>query len=131
MSPGLFRIAVSAVIVNKNNEVLLTQRSFERDHHPGMWETISGRLNEGEDFETGLKREIKIEKPISTFHFFRGSGREEHLGVNFLCRHLSGDVKVDGVEEIDYQWVQISKALEIVDDESILNSLQLVQNLLK
>ena len=41
---GLFYAAVAAVIINEKNEVLLSQRSFRRDHHPGEWEITTGRL---------------------------------------------------------------------------------------
>jgi 8-oxo-dGTP diphosphatase len=129
---GIFRVAVSAIILNNNNELLITQRSFKRDHHPGEWETMSGRLHQGEDFITALHREIKEELnivvepiiPISTFHFYRGSEEVEHLGVVYLCRYKSGDVKVDGFEEIDYKWINLEKASEIINDRSILESIE-------
>lgn len=138
--PGIFRVAIDAIILNKNNQVLVTQRSLKRDHHPGEWETIAGRVDQGETMEQALKREvleevnIKVEvlKPFRTFHFFRGSDRVEHLGVNFLCQYKAGEVKVDGVEEVDYKWLSLQGAIELVKDSSIKEALimaeQLVEN---
>ena len=130
-SAGIFRVAVSAIILNEKDEILITQRSFKRDHHPGEWETVSGRLNQGEDFIDALHREIKEElnivvkpiAPISTFHFYRGGDKIEHVGVNYLCRYESGNVTVDGIEEVDYKWVSLDSALEIIKDESIRASI--------
>jgi 8-oxo-dGTP diphosphatase len=136
--PGVFRVAVEAVILNDRNQLLLTQRGFTRDHHPGEWETTSGRVDNGEDFVQALKREVmeeiglKVEvlQPFNTFHFYRGPEKVEHLGVSFLCRYESGDIKVDGDEVIDYRWVDIDTANKIVTDRNIINMLQMVKKLL-
>jgi 8-oxo-dGTP diphosphatase len=124
---GVFRVAIGAIILNDKKECLITQRSLERDHHPGEWETIYGRMDQGESFEDAIHREVKEEigitveviAPINTFHFYRGEEKVEHVGVSFLCRHKSGEVKVDGVEEVDFKWVSLEEAREIVKDESI------------
>ncbi|MEI7579519.1 MAG: NUDIX domain-containing protein [bacterium] len=137
--PGLFQAAVAAVIINERNETLITQRSFARKHHPGKWEIMTGRLNQGESFLEALAREameelnIELEpvKLLSTFHFFRGLEKVEHLGVNYLCRIKAGAVKVDGVEEIACRWVNLDEALKTIEDESIRGVLTLVKAELK
>jgi 8-oxo-dGTP diphosphatase len=124
---GQFFVAAAAFIVDHQGKVLLTQRSFEREHHPGEWEIQSGRLQQGESLEEGLIREMQEELnievepilPMNTFHFFRGKEKVEHIGVTFLCRIKSGEVKVDGKEEIAFKWVSIDEALAIVKDASI------------
>jgi 8-oxo-dGTP diphosphatase len=124
---GLFFAAVAAVILNDNNEVLLTQRSFARDHHPGEWEITTGRLLQHESFEQALKREIQEELSIEvtildllgTFHFYRGEEKAEHVGVQFLCKIRSGVPTVDDVEEIAVQWLPILDAISLVKDQSI------------
>jgi 8-oxo-dGTP pyrophosphatase MutT (NUDIX family) len=136
---GIFRVAVSAIILNAADELLLTQRSLKRDHHPGEWETMSGRLAQGEDFIAALHREVKEEldiivepvTPLSTFHFYRGSDQVEHVGITYLCRHVSGKVKVDGLEEVAYQWIDLRAALEIVKDAGIQRDIKLALAYLK
>lgn len=136
---GIFRVAVSAIILNNANEILLTQRSLKRDHHPGEWETMSGRLSQGEDFISALHREVNEElaiivepvAPLSTFHFYRGSDQVEHVGVTYLCWHVSGKVKVDGIEEVAYQWLDLKAALEVVKDSGIQRDIKLAIAYLK
>jgi isopentenyl-diphosphate Delta-isomerase len=89
--PGIFHAAV-AVIIGKEDKVLITKRSSHRDHAPNEWEAgITGRVNQGETFEEAALRETKEElgiaisliAPFRTFHFFRGNEKAEHLGVNY------------------------------------------------
>ena len=136
---GIFRVAVCAIILDTQNRILLTQRSLKRDHHPGDWEVMSGRLAQGEDFIEALHREVaeelgievEIVAPIGTFHFYRGTEKAEHVGVNYLCRYKSGEVKVDGIEEIAFRWASLEDALEIVKDESIKMAIKSTQEYLK
>jgi 8-oxo-dGTP diphosphatase len=131
MEPGIYRAAAGAVIINDKNEVLLTQRSLHRDHHAGEWEISTGRLNQGESFEEAITREvqeelqIKIEiiVPLQTFHFYRGEERIEHVGITFLTKHIEGDVIVDGVEEVAFEWLKFDDAINRVNDNSIKSSL--------
>lgn len=136
---GKFGVVAAAVIINDMGQVLLTQRALDREHHPGEWEILSGRLNQGEGFEEGLKREaneeLKIEISIigtlNAFHFFRGEEKEEHVGVAFLVRHAGGEVIVDGVEEVAYAWFDFPKAIRQVKDESIKGNLVRAEQYLK
>ena len=133
--PGKFNVAAGAVIVNNKQKVLLTQRSFERDHHPGEWEITTGRLNQNESFEQAIQREVKEElnieivivSPIQTFHFFRGTEKIEHVGVTFICKYKEGEIKVDGIEETDYKWLDFDEAINISRDESIKSALKKTQ----
>lgn len=136
---GLFRVAAAAVVVNESGQVLLTQRALNRDHHPGEWEILSGRLDQGEDFETALNREaqeelkirIEIITVLDTFHFFRGPNKEEHVGVAFLARHVEGEVTVDGVEETAFAWLSFPEAIARVSDQSIKDNLIRAQEYLE
>lgn len=130
---GTFKVAVCAIILDKDNNTLITQRSFKREHHPGEWEVMTGRLDQGEGFIEALHREVKEEldievepiTPINTFHFYRGEQKVEHVGVTYICRWKGGNVKVDGFEEIAFKWVKLEEALIIVKDESIKRDFKL------
>jgi 8-oxo-dGTP diphosphatase len=129
---GQFFAASAAIIISDNGEVLLTRRGLTRDHHPGEWEITTGRLLQGESFEEALHREVREElgveveilKPLSTFHFYRGAERAEHVGVQFLCKLHAGAPKADGVEEITVKWVTLQDAIDLVKDESIQAALR-------
>lgn len=135
---GVFRVAAGAVIINRKNQVLLTQRALDRDHHPGEWEITTGRLDQGEGFEEAILREIKEElqinikiiAPLTTFHFYRGEEKSEHVGVTFLARHVNGEVKVDGIEEVAFKWLSFKQAIKLVNDTNIRTNLKLAQDYL-
>ena len=59
MRPQPLHVAV-AVIVNAAGELLLTQR-LPGTHLAGLWEFPGGKLEEGEDIHSGLRREIREE----------------------------------------------------------------------
>lgn len=128
--PGSFQVALEAVI-EKDGQILLTRRSFDRDHAPGEWETLTTRVESAKTFEQALKREVKEEvgleveivRPFHTFHFYRGPAKIEHLGVSFWCRYQGGQVALNPREQISYQWVSPEEALSIVSDESILRAI--------
>lgn len=49
------------IIVNENGDVLLSQRSMGKDSYPGYWEIGWGHMDELDDYETTLKRELSEE----------------------------------------------------------------------
>ncbi|MDQ3076187.1 MAG: NUDIX domain-containing protein [bacterium] len=129
--PGIFGCAVEP-IVEKNGLILIGQRSWTLDHAPGEWETLTGRVEKDETFEDAAKREIKEEvgleievvKPYGTFHFYRGPGKVEHLGVSFWCKYISGEVVLDTNEQIDFKWLTPDEAIKLIKNENIKTSLQ-------
>lgn len=129
--PGLFNVAVEAII-QKGDLVLIGQRSWNSDHAPGKWETITGRVEQGENLEAAVKREVKEETgleveivaPYDTFHFFRGESKVEHLGISFWCKYKSGEVILDSAEQIDFKWLNLEQAIELVENPNIKESLR-------
>ncbi len=123
--PGTFHVAVEALI-EKDGKLLVTKRADDRDHGAGEWETITGRVEQGESFEDAVHREvmeetgltIKILRPLGTFHFYRGKEKVEHLGLSFACEYVSGEVRLDPHESSDFRWATKEEALRLVTDES-------------
>lgn len=129
---GVFNVAV-AVIIEKDNKILITKRSAKRDHAPNEWEAgITGRVDQGETCEEAAVREVKEETglevelitPFTTFHFFRGKEKAEHLGVNFWAKYKSGKVILQTDEQIDYKWVSVQKALSYVVDPKVIEDIK-------
>ena len=85
-----FIVAVSFVI-GRNGAILTLRRSRTKDHAPGEWEFGSGRVEYGEHPEYVVHREaqeeagleIDIIGPVAAFHFYRGTTREEAIGITF------------------------------------------------
>jgi 8-oxo-dGTP diphosphatase len=135
---GLFYVAVEAII-EKDGKILVTKRAPGRDHAPGEWETLTGRVDQGETFEEAVKREVREEvgleveviQPFGTFHFYRGSEKVEHLGVSFWCKYKAGKVVLDEREQVEYRWVTPSEAMELIKDKSILRAVRKVKRLIE
>lgn len=104
-----FPILVTAAIIEKDGQFLLTQRP--KDKHNGLrWEFPGGKLNFGEDPRDCLVREIKEELGINieakeimeySSHVY---GEEKHIVLlAFHCKFISGEIKK--LEINDYAWV--------------------------
>jgi len=123
-------LAVEALI-EKDGQILITKRAKSRDHEPGKWETITGRVEFGENWTDALAREVmeevglivEVMQPISVFHFFRQPLNQEHWGVTFWCRYLSGRISLNLAEQERYKWVLPNQALRIITDPSLQRSI--------
>jgi 8-oxo-dGTP diphosphatase len=122
---GKFLVAVGAIVENTNTgKILLLKRSEEKDFSGGIWEYITGRLNQFEEPEDGLRREIREEsgieveilKPISIYHIFRGekSAENELVGIMYWCRTASEEIKLSE-EHTDFKWIFAKEALEMME----------------
>jgi len=67
VSDTIVHVAVAA-IVNKNNEVLISQRAVA-SHQGGLWEFPGGKLEPGETVQQALQRESREELGISPDSF--------------------------------------------------------------
>lgn len=63
---GLWHRIIVVAIVNDKNEVLIQQRSDNKDKNPGMWDiSVTGHLSAGQDSLTAATREISEEVSVS------------------------------------------------------------------
>ncbi len=106
----LFVVAVTAVVV-RNGKVLAMRRAADKDAGPGLWETLSGRLDAGEDPLAAVKREIFEEcglevavepRPLTVYTAERKS--LPMVVVVYRARYVSGEVVMSG-EHDDYAWL--------------------------
>lgn len=131
-------VAVGAIIEHPTNKrILLLKRSSCQDFSAGIWEYITGRLNQFEEPEKGLKREIKEEagleikiiKPISIYHLFRGKeiAENELVGIIYWGKAISDKVKLSE-EHTAYQWVTLDEAFKMIKKSSMQKDLRAFQN---
>jgi len=122
---GRFLVATGAIIENtKTGKILLLKRSEEKDFSGGIWEYITGRMNQFEEPEDGLRREIREEagieveivKPVSIFHIFRGEkiAENELVGIMYWCKADTEEIKLSE-EHTDFQWVSAKEALAMME----------------
>jgi 8-oxo-dGTP pyrophosphatase MutT (NUDIX family) len=121
MTIGYFLGGIAALLwAPESEQYLLLRRAGERDFQAGAWECVTGRVDQGEGFETALQREIfeetglnaRIEFIIGTTHFFRGqvSPENELLGVIYGCSIVGGmDVRIQE-EHSEFRWATSSEA---------------------
>jgi 8-oxo-dGTP diphosphatase len=102
-------VALKAIILN-NRKALIIQRSYGDISGSGSWEFAGGKLEFGEDLETGLKREImeevglnvKIERLLYASTFQSKENRQTVI-LNYLC-HSFSDRVVLSKEHENYIW---------------------------
>ncbi len=128
---GRFMVASGAVIEQgSSGKILIIQRSADLDWHPNEWEILYGRIDQFEDTEAGLKREVHEEVGISelelievltVWHIFRGTeqtAENELIGVTYHCRTTQSEPKLSH-EHQNYKWVSPTEALGIVKVDGI------------
>lgn len=59
--PNDSRQVAKVVIIDDNQRVLMLKRSNYVDKYAGEWDLPGGHIQVGEDFNTGMKREVKEE----------------------------------------------------------------------
>lgn len=122
---GRFFGGIAAVIVSPETEqYLLLRRSEEKDYGRGIWECVTGRVDQGEGFEEALHREVReelgvqvqVEHILGTTHFYRGASISENelLGVVYLCS-LSHLIPIHiSPEHSEHRWLSAAQALELL-----------------
>jgi nucleoside triphosphatase len=120
---------VGALIVNNQGQILLVKSYKWGDRYtvPG------GHIELGERSQQAVKREIKEEvgldvEPVKILMvqeavFPRDYIKHEHyIFMDYLCRAVSSDVKVDNKEIQEYLWISPNGALQL-DLESFTRNL--------
>ena len=129
MSIGQFIGGIGALLWNpEDNTYLLLKRADDRDYGGGNWECVTGRVDQGEGFETALHREIReeigvaiqIEFIVSTSHFYRGKPTPENelIGVVYCCTTDNPTNIQKSDEHSESRWVTAEEAYALVNDPS-------------
>jgi len=110
------QVAVSGVVFNSDNQVLVVRRSKDDDFLPGAWEFPGGGTEYGESPQVGLIREIEEEcrlvitvgKPITTGTYYMDA--VQRVEIVFACFSTQPVPKVVLSREHDaFAWVSLSE----------------------
>jgi 8-oxo-dGTP diphosphatase len=128
VSIGRFYGGVAALIWAPDGRYLLLQRAASKDFGAGAWECVTGRVDQGEGFETAVRREareevgviIQVEFIIGTTHFYRGAvGPENELiGVIYGCSLADPATIQLSPEHEAYCWVTAETADALLAGEA-------------
>ena len=123
-------IEVTAAVINRGQEILITQRG-EGQHLAGYWEFPGGKQEEGETLEDCLQREILEELDINISvrsHIMTVSHQYGEKSINLHAFHGS---YVDGEltlkDHSDAKWVSID---ELVNFEFAPADLPIMKHLM-
>lgn len=103
-------IAVSALITNDNNEVLLVKVQWRQD----TWEMPGGQVEEGEALDEAAAREILEEtglviEPVGITGVYYNTTKHI-LSVVFKGNYISGDIQHPPEEISDARFIEINEA---------------------
>ncbi|MCI8346763.1 MAG: NUDIX domain-containing protein [Bacilli bacterium] len=94
---GLWHRIIVVAIINERNEILIQQRSDNKDKNPGMWDiSVTGHLSSGQDSLTAATREISEEVSVSLgysvevkdFRFMFSYRKEEQVNKDHYDRQF-------------------------------------------
>ena len=109
---GLFKVGQNIIFSNNNRELLIVEEKHTAQHNPWGWP--GGRLHERENWEQGLRREIKEELGINDFkitgiHRVYISSRDvNHYTVEFLGELPDKIILKPNLSEIlGFAWVSL------------------------
>ena len=127
MTIGHFLEQIAALLwAPESEQYLLLRRAGTRDFQAGAWECVTGRVDQGESYETALQREIfeetglqaRVEFIIGTTHFFRGQviPENELLGVIYGCSIVGGTEVRFQEEHSEFRWATSSEAEDLLPE---------------
>jgi 8-oxo-dGTP pyrophosphatase MutT (NUDIX family) len=121
MPIGRFLCGVAALIYDPENErYLLMRRAGSKDFGAGEWESVTGRVDQGENFSQAVLREVgeetgaeaHIEYLLGLTHFYRGAEMPENelLGAMFAVSLVDPRaVRMDD-EHSEMRWATAQEA---------------------
>lgn len=117
-----------AWIINNKNEVLLTQRNFNKSYG-GMWEAITGHVKFGETDLEGIQREISEEIGLNI------EKNELRFFKSFICNQAIIDVwiikKDVNLKDLSLKNDEVinAKFVSILEFKTMLNTNKIISNL--
>jgi 8-oxo-dGTP diphosphatase len=128
MTVGRFLCGIAALVYHPATETyLLLRRAASRDAGGGEWESVTGRVDQGESFETALHREVREELGvevmldfiIGTSHFYRGAPAPENelLAVHYACTLTDREAIRVSDEHSEARWLSASEVATFLPPE--------------
>lgn len=138
---GLWHRAIIVAILNDDNEILLQQRSDNKEKNPGKWDiSVAGHISAGQDSLSAAAREINEEVSvnlgrrvdISDFRYMTSYRVEEKYEEDFIERQYydffilrqsnlnSSNVKVQESEVQAVKFCTMSELRALIEEHKIV-----------
>ena len=126
-------------IIKCNDEFLLLKRSPDLNLYPGLWNGVSGFLDDHQDIQDKVREELKEElniledkiSSIKVFNPFYIEGKEyDKTWIVFpvLVEINSKDLKID-FEHSEYKWFKIDEYQNIAKSYKIISDIPIILNI--
>lgn len=121
MTVGRFCAGVAVLIYRPTDgKYLLLRRSAAKDFGAGAWESVTGRVDQGEGFSQAARREareelgvaVRIDFIVGTMHYYRGPVEPENelVGVQFSGSLTASETIRLSAEHSEARWVTPAEA---------------------
>lgn len=124
---------IACLLINPEKKFLLIQRAPKDDSLPGFWELPSGGIDEGENMETSVIREVKEESGIDisneglklvdseSYSFTKENGDIKNVTETTYLVSLENTPEVIlSDEHVNYQWVSLLELEDVFEDKEDL-----------
>jgi 8-oxo-dGTP diphosphatase len=102
---AFMEIVLQSLIYNERGEILILRRPV------GQWQFVGGRVNQGENWLEGLRREVREETGITSLEIVSIMSVDNwvwegvlQFGVYFFCRTSNPSVTLSE-EHTEYRWI--------------------------
>ena len=123
MEPGTYHIVAEIWTVNSQGQILLTQRSPEKEAFPNEWECTGGSVLAGETALQGAVRELKEETGIVAAEeelTYITTYMESRAFVDSFFLHKDvEDLVMQPGETVAAQWVSLEKMEQLIAEGQI------------
>lgn len=138
---GLWHRAIVVAIVNENNEILLQQRSSNKEKNANKWDiSVAGHISTGQDSLSAAAREINEEIAINLgykvdikdFRYMYSFRKEQKYSEDFIERQFydffilrKSDLKIENIkfQESEIQAIRfcsMTELRELIENKQIV-----------
>lgn len=139
---GLWHRSIVVAIINENNEILLQQRSSNKEKNANMWDiSVAGHISTGQDSLSAAAREINEEVAVNLgynvdikdFRYMYSFRKEQKYSDDFIERQFydffilrKNDLKLENIKFQESE-VQAIKFCSMTDLRELIENNQIVE----
>ncbi len=138
------QIITAAVLIHKNDKVLVGKRADSKSFLPGKWELPGGHIEFGETIIEGILREVKeefqidivLDDPYFEYSYVMENGEEHVVEIIYFGRikNSKQQLKINEKDHSEYKWISKNEVNKYFADNkyegnAIKRGFELLENL--